>query len=1043
MVLGSDFVIAKLARPGASDEDEAREILEQAGIIQGNKVLGLNNIIIARVEPAVITEAARIQGVSPDDALRVVADGTEYVLAYKEPINASMNLETLNQVEGEVHGKVLLLQSSILLALCGDIEVRYNTPKGVLVARLRPIEGGEGMAHVCMYNAVTGDWVEGDINITSISDITSKLGVHEEFARKIQEAYTSVVDTVIIRARFYDPEAGEGYMTVVAGGQEYRINVHRRGRGFIVKLGNELATLSELDDILPPELRRHADVIRRKIKSMVYEAELYNPRETCIRQRQFATSSGRPLDICITTKGNVRVRYGHLRRTSDVADVFNVLDDILESNDRTPELYKAVREFLESIGSQLANLDGFMINKESNIVEMRFDTEVVGDRMVMFIPFYGEYTTIENEKRAGLLALKLVVRPDGAVEEYRVHEGGEPIQFQLGDKIIYKDYLQHFASAEPLREFLPGPSLILNLIDAIKNGVTPTFTDALREVSAYIDKYVYMTGIDRLYVVLWTIAQAFYDLLMYFPLLVVYGDFGSGKRQLANAVTKAWIIAMRLAGRSTESSLMRIIDVLHPSVAVDEGEKLLEQWPEFWNSSYERDMKVTRSRQDANTSKWVVDVFYFYGPKVFPIKPGKVTLRPDLLSRAIEVRISRVRNKLFPLDIDPSDRLRINTLLLLLKIRHWHKYLEAYELLRRVMLGIDQRARDTFLPVLTVAYLAAKESNDPSLFRQVLLEFANIARRRGGVEHVQEVAVAGLLRIILTSPSLEGDYRRYIEVTARDVVENAKAIMNLEDEDENRLVLSVARFLSQVKFVEDVRRERTKTNVYVVNIELLNEYVNQYNVSVSLDAEDLRRLRELTGLDWEVGFSPAAWVEHVINQLFPQAVKPEEKPGEAKPTEAKPEVKPVEAKPEAKKSCEELCGEKYPILTPNTQILYNQCLEECRAREGSTSMPQGMVPSGVGTTSAPAPQVGAVTPQAQGAGAGVVSATTPQGVQEPKPEAKPEVKVEAKPEAKASRRKRGKRVITEEEYRQLLKKVLGEGGDSQGQGGGNNQQASS
>mgnify|MGYP001770649366 CR=1 FL=1 len=1032
MVLGSDFLIAKLVG-GASDEDEAREILEQAGIIQGNRVLALDNVIIARVEPVIITEAARIQQVNPDDALRVVAsDGTEYVLAYKEPIKASTSLETLDQVEGEVHGKVLLLQSSILLAMCGDIEARYNTPKGALVARLRPIEGGEGMAHVCVYNTASGDWFEGDVNISNTSDIIDKLGVHEEFARKIQDAYTSAVDTLIIRARFYDPEAEEGYMVLVANGREYRINVHRRGRGFIIRIGNELATLSELDDILPPELRRHADVIRRRIKSMVYEAELYNPRETCIRQRQFATSSGRPLEICITTRGSVRIRYGHVKRTSDITEVFNTLDDILDTNDRTPGLYKTIREFIEGIGSQLASLDGFMINKESNIVEMKFDTEVVGDRMVMFIPFYGEYT-IENEKRAGLLALRLIVRPDGAVEEYRVHEGGEPIQFQIGDKIVYKDYLQHFASAEPLREFLPGPSLILNLIDAIKSGVTPSFTEALKEVSAYIDKYVYLTGIDRLYVVLWTIAQAFYDLLMYFPLLVVYGDFGSGKRQLANAVTKAWIIAMRLAGRSTESSLMRIIDVLHPSVAVDEGEKLLEQWPEFWNSSYERDMKVTRSRQDASTSKWVVDVFYFYGPKVFPIKPGKVTLRPDLLSRAIEVRISRVRNKLFPLDIDPSDRLRINTLLLLLKIRHWHRYLEAYELLRRVMLGIDQRARDTFLPVLTVAYLAARESNDPSLFRQVLLEFANIARRRGGVEHTQEVAVAGLLRIILTSPTLESDYRRYIEVTARDVVENAKAIMNLEDEDENRLVLSVARFLSQVKFVTDIRRERTKTNIYVVDIELLNEYVNQYNVSVSLEAEDLRRLRELTGLDWEVGFSPAVWVEHVINQLFPQAAKPEEKPseakpeakteekpGEVKPTEAKPEVKPVEAKPEAKKSCEELCGEKYPILTPNTQILYNQCLEECHAREGSTSGPQGTVPSGVGTTSAPTPQVGAVTPQAQGTGAGVASAPAPQGG-EVTPEAKSEVKVEAKPEAKqVRRRKGGKEVYTDEEWRRML-----------------------
>ena len=185
----------------------------------------------------------------------------------------------------------------------------------------------------------------------------------------------------------------------------------------------------------------------------------------------------------------------------------------------------------------------------------------------------------------------------------------------------------------------------------------------------------------------------------------------------------------------------------------------------------------------------------------------------DTISRTIEVYMQRVTNKVFSLEIDPRDHEEAVTTLLLLKIKRWREFIETYNVLRNELVGIDPRTRDTYLPLLTVAYLVAKERNDPSLFTEVLEDMVKTAEERAGIAYHQKLAVAGILKHIVSNATLGGEVK-LVSISVKDV-ESA-----LSTKLDNNVKIRIGRFLNEAPFKASKSRSGGYTK-YVVDVEKL------------------------------------------------------------------------------------------------------------------------------------------------------------------------------------------------------------------------------
>ncbi|WP_054856115.1 hypothetical protein [Vulcanisaeta sp. JCM 16161] len=165
MLAGSEALLHALLA-GVKDEDEAREALEDAGLLVNGTVASRGNVIITRINNKELL--ARLGPV-----IRVEAGDGTYVLAYKD---VDCGLKAVDTVTGEVHGTRLALASQLCLANCGDREARL----GDYVVRARA-EAGD-LAHVCLFNPTTGEWREGTVHINEVNDIKAVLNIPEGLA---------------------------------------------------------------------------------------------------------------------------------------------------------------------------------------------------------------------------------------------------------------------------------------------------------------------------------------------------------------------------------------------------------------------------------------------------------------------------------------------------------------------------------------------------------------------------------------------------------------------------------------------------------------------------------------------------------------------------------------------------------------------------------------------------------------------------------------------------------------------------------------------
>ncbi len=224
--------------------------------------------------------------------------------------------------------------------------------------------------------------------------------------------------------------------------------------------------------------------------------------------------------------------------------------------------------------------------------------------------------------------------------------------------------------------------------------------------------------------------------------------------------------------------------------------------------------------------------------------------------------MQRVTNKVFPLEIGAKDHEEAVTTLLLLKIERWREFIETYNVLRNELVGIDPRTRDTYLPLLTVTYLVAKEKNNSSLFAEVLEDMVKTAEERAGIAYHQKLAIAGILKHVASSATLGGAVK-LVSVSTKDI---ASALSTKLDSSTR---IRIGRFLREAPFKVSMTKSGGYTK-YLIDIEKLYQYVQSYGVDTSmLSDEELEKLEKATGLSWRgAGFNKDEWIKNVVERIF-------------------------------------------------------------------------------------------------------------------------------------------------------------------------------
>ena len=615
--------------------------------------------------------------------------------------------------------------------------------------------------------------------------------------------------------------------------------------------------MSEFKELLEgTELEPHARLIRKHVRSAIYDVLLKESRRhRIVFVKSVETGAGR-LEIGLRDDGSIVLKLGGKRVVADGATIAEKLASLIPLDVMSPELVERVKRALSEIERSVITGREVTVILDSEAKDVILSSVVVDDRLVVMLPFVATYLE-EGETRRGLLALVAVSNSNGDVEVMEYLKN--PISLGVSNRTLYRDFLDRVALSEGIERILPSVELVKRIGKEIESGRDITWSEALELAEKLVNKYAYVEGRNRLAAVLYAIAQAFYDLVPVFPILRVIGEMGSGKRQLANAIATFMPVSITVV-QPTEAALYRLVDAFHPLLIIDES-RIDGDMALLLNAGFERDKFVPRVRA-TDGSKTAIDVFNFYSPKVIVSRPGKLNLPDDTMSRTVEVYMQRTTSRVFPAEVDPRDHEEAVTTLLLLKIRKWREFLEAYNILRGALSGIDPRTRDTYLPLLTVAYLVAREEGDSSLFTGILEDMATVAEERSGVAYHQKLAIIGILRYLSGKTTLEGTVK-LISISVKDI---SHALgMRLD----SSLRVRIGKFLNEAPFKASKSKSGGYTR-YLVDVEKLYQYVRSYNVDLSmLNDDEVERLEKATGLDWRgIGFNKNEWVKTVIDKLF-------------------------------------------------------------------------------------------------------------------------------------------------------------------------------
>ena len=374
----------------------------------------------------------------------------------------------------------------------------------------------------------------------------------------VQEKDTSKPPNIIIRRKRYDAESGWGYVELDIDGETHRFKVYRnpRGRGFIVEYCGLYMPLSSLRKLLKHKgLAEYSESIEDYIRSAIYEAELKTSRKRrIVIMKNIQTRAGQ-LEIGLRDDGKVVLRLGSKRIVTEQSSVLERLAELLPMDTLSPDLVNQVKSVFTSIEQSIIVGKEVAVILDSEARDTLLPSIVVGDKLVLIIPFAATYLEAD-EVRHGLLAMVIVVDGGGKIE--CIEQLPNPITVEVSGKTVYKDFLEHIAFNEAIERILPSAELVKKLRSEVEKNHGITWSEVLDLVGKLIGKYAYVEGRNRTIASLYTITQAFYDLIPLFPILRIIGEMGSGKRQLANVIAACALLSITVV-KPTEVALYRLV----------------------------------------------------------------------------------------------------------------------------------------------------------------------------------------------------------------------------------------------------------------------------------------------------------------------------------------------------------------------------------------------------------------------------------------------------------------------------------------------------
>lgn len=516
---------------------------------------------------------------------------------------------------------------------------------------------------------------------------------------------------------------------------------------------------------------------------------------------------------------------------------------------------------------------GYVITQDINTKYVK-SAVVVGDELIHFYP-----TVVRVNDRDDVATLSIVARADpagGAIIEQSDYAIGE------GEVIINNvRYASRFTAGlvvtSFLRDILPSRRKIdtlYNVLERLRLSNTKLFI-RFDKVFDYIydllGRYVEMVDKYRVIAALYIIANYFSDILYKFPILVILGERGSGKRQLAMVLSASAPLRIDVT-HPTEAAIYTLTENYHAVMIIDET-AINDALADILNAAYEAGHKIPRVNVLDKGSRAVYG-YDPYGPKILIMRLGVHELRDDAASRTVIIHMLRASGRTFPDHVDEHHEDALFLALSLLKFSRFGDFLSAYQFVRDVMKNMDQRTLDAYAPLLAVAFLVVKDSGFKSeyiknVFEQVLEDFIIAAGERGGAGYIVNRVVSQLIGYIAWANDDDLHFVRdgWVRICWNDVREVLNRVADPSNRDEYRPRAEDFRprdrdgtYFHKVLglrpvFVLDIKKTEGRV-CYVISIAQLVAFAMKYHVDLSfLSEEDWEVLRDRAGEELESALS--------------------------------------------------------------------------------------------------------------------------------------------------------------------------------------------
>ncbi len=270
------------------------------------------------------------------------------------------------------------------------------------------------------------------------------------------------------------------------------------------------------------------------------------------------------------------------------------------------------------------------------------------------------------------------------------------------------------------------------------------------------EQYIFQMDIDEwcaTQMALWTMATHMYQIWNSFPYFFLLAERGSGKStalylmSILCSMGQFWV-------SPRPSPLFRTVDILQPSLFLDETEMLNEddqaEINNLLNSGYQKGAKVPRT----NTEKMVVEFFDAYCPKALAsTKPPD----PTLESRCLKIPLKRTKNPEIFVKRAPSHR---HALLrnLNLKTAYWSieagthvanmDFEEIFAKYSEKFKGAPSRALEVMVPLFCIYELLDLENEGEAENMAKIIEYQAQEQKTQSVNEADQRVIVALWELV-------------------------------------------------------------------------------------------------------------------------------------------------------------------------------------------------------------------------------------------------------------------------------------------------------